>query len=171
MRAIKSTPGKDGQQSRWVVYRYFAGDGTLLYVGVTSQWSVRHRHHRAQASWYAEGVRYELEHYEDRGEAARREAEIINAENPQHNRRRIATAPPYPQADTVLAVNAPGHLMAWLRAQADRRNMSVNAYVVLLLEGLREFYEERASPPLREKRTPQERADPVYALARRKTRS
>jgi predicted GIY-YIG superfamily endonuclease len=149
VRKVKSTPGMQGQQSRWVVYRYFAGDGALLYVGVTSRWTQRDSNHRGSSTWYADVARHELEHYEDRTVAAQREAEVINIENPRHNRRRFKLAPPYPQADTVLAVHAPAELIAWLRSQADRRNMSVNGYVVVLLEGLREFYEERADPAAR----------------------
>lgn len=149
MRAIKSTPGKGGQQSRWVVYRYFAGDGALLYVGVTSGWERRDGQHQGASAWYAHVARFELEHYEDRTVAARREAEIINSENPRHNRRRFKLAPPYPQAEQRLEIYTPAELIAWLRSQADRRNMSLNGYVVVLLEGLREFYEERTDPAAR----------------------
>jgi predicted GIY-YIG superfamily endonuclease len=146
MRAIKSTPGKGGQQSRWVVYRYFAGDGALLYVGVTSRWTQRDGQHQGTSAWYAEVARFELEHYEDRSVAAHREGDIIQTENPRHNRRRFGTTPPYPQTGRVLVIHTSTDLLSWLRAQADRRNMSVNAYTVTLLEGLREFYDERQEP-------------------------
>jgi hypothetical protein len=146
MRASKSTLAKDGQQSRWVVYRYFAGDGTLLYVGATSQWAVRDRRHRVEKPWYKDVARFELEHHDDRMVAAQREADVIQRECPLHNRRSIVVRPPDPPLGSepvrfTIAIHA--STARWLYRSADAQNVPVSTFIGELLDRVCEWSEEQ----------------------------
>lgn len=69
----------------FVLYRMFAADGRLLYVGQSINPGLRFRTHRRKQSWWRDVVTITLTHYEDAEELTRAETEAIRTENPVHN--------------------------------------------------------------------------------------
>lgn len=74
------------------LYRHFAADGTLLYVGISLSWPERTRAHRSDSRWFDQVARLEIEHFPTRDEALAAEREAIQCERPKfnivHNRER-----------------------------------------------------------------------------------
>lgn len=70
---------------RTALYRHFAGDGTLLYVGISLNHFARLAQHRAGSSWYDEISRVEIEWHPDRESALEAEKAAIQTERPVHN--------------------------------------------------------------------------------------
>ena len=66
------------------LYRFFAADNSLLYVGITHRLDKRFKEHRLEKPWEAI-ARIELEHYETREEASSAEQRAIASENPEWN--------------------------------------------------------------------------------------
>lgn len=70
---------------RTVLYRLYAADGTLLYVGVTGNLLKRFREHRYKKSWWPQVTGMRLAYYDSRAEAEEAEDAAIRSENPVHN--------------------------------------------------------------------------------------
>lgn len=68
------------------VYQYFAADGTLLYIGMTVDFTQRDEQHRYRAPWYPQAARHELEALPTRESARTRETVLIRERYPVHNR-------------------------------------------------------------------------------------
>ncbi len=81
------------------LYRLFGADGTLLYTGVSDDWTRRLRQHWQTKQWAVEILRVTLEIYPDRVAVLAAERKAIKAEKPQfniqHNHRH---SPPVPEA-------------------------------------------------------------------------
>ena len=73
------------------LYRLFGADGTLLYTGVSDDWTRRLRQHWLGKHWSAEILGVALETYPDRLAVLAAERKAIRAESPlyniQHNHR------------------------------------------------------------------------------------
>lgn len=69
------------------VYRYYADDGQLLYVGCTIEPKARHAAHRRSSSWYGDAVRYRQTVFPSRAYALEVEKLAIQTERPVHNKR------------------------------------------------------------------------------------
>ncbi|MGI8875230.1 MAG: GIY-YIG nuclease family protein [Egibacteraceae bacterium] len=68
------------------VYRAYATDGCLLYVGVASDVLARlGEHGRGRSLWASIAVRVTWDEYVNRGEAEEAEARLIRDLNPQYN--------------------------------------------------------------------------------------
>lgn len=67
-----------------VVYRFFAVDGDLLYVGSTGRWPGRMGEHQSQRPWWGEVATVTLEHYASLDEARTAEARAIERERPAY---------------------------------------------------------------------------------------
>ena len=67
------------------LYRFFAADDTLLYVGITSSPPQRFKAHKREKEWWSDIARIELEHLESRKALERAEREAIEREKPKHN--------------------------------------------------------------------------------------
>lgn len=71
------------------LYRYFAEDQTLLYVGISKSAWDRHRQHQQNAEWYDQQVTMTRVPYPTRKDALDAEKEAIKSEKPlfniQHN--------------------------------------------------------------------------------------
>jgi hypothetical protein len=79
--------------SRTTLYRLYAQDDVLLYVGITKHWSIR--------SWWAQVVKVEVEQFPTWSEALAAERQVIAAERPRHNRSKGQNpAPPPPPIQT-----------------------------------------------------------------------
>lgn len=67
------------------LYRLYAKDGKLLYVGITHDIIVRFGQHAARKPWWPEVARKTMVWYGSRAAAFRAEAEAIRTEKPVHN--------------------------------------------------------------------------------------
>jgi predicted GIY-YIG superfamily endonuclease len=73
------------RERRWhTIYKCFAADGTLLYVGISANRLARCSQHRKR-QWWRKVARIDLEHVKGRAAAEARETEIIQTQNPKHN--------------------------------------------------------------------------------------
>lgn len=69
------------------VYRHFDADGSLLYIGVSSDPHSRHMGHLSRGSeWATQVATIKVEWHEDRAAALLAESDAIAAERPKHNR-------------------------------------------------------------------------------------
>jgi predicted GIY-YIG superfamily endonuclease len=72
-------------EERAAVYRFFAADDTLLYVGVTQRFGTRWSNHAKQKPWWPQVARQTVAWYDTRTEALSVETEAIKTEEPVHN--------------------------------------------------------------------------------------
>lgn len=72
-------------EERAAVYRFFAADDTLLYVGVTQRFGTRWSNHARQKPWWSQVARQAVVWYDTRAEALAVETEAIKTEGPVHN--------------------------------------------------------------------------------------
>lgn len=79
---------------RTALYRLFAADDTLLYVGVSSHIEARWKKHAALKWWWPEVARKTVEWLESRDAAEAAELEAIRTERPVHNVARSPWASP-----------------------------------------------------------------------------
>lgn len=91
------------------LYRLFGPDGTLLYTGVSDDWTRRLRQHWQTKQWAPEILGVTLETYSDRVAVLAAERKAIRAENPlyniqhnHHSRLREGPARSLTAADMVL---------------------------------------------------------------------
>jgi len=75
------------------LYRHFAADGTLLYVGVSLSCVCRLIQHRKTSGWYGDIANITVEKFRTRGEAIEAERLAIRRDQPQHNKIRHAIKP------------------------------------------------------------------------------
>ena len=79
------------------LYRHFAADGTLLYVGISLSWPARTKAHAHNSRWFERVARVEIEHFATREAALIAEREAIKREKPRfnivHNREAKEAAP------------------------------------------------------------------------------
>jgi predicted RNA-binding Zn-ribbon protein involved in translation (DUF1610 family) len=68
-----------------VLYRAFASDGALLYIGATVAPSPRLSQHGYNTAWWSEVATVTLEHFAERAEAFAAERAAIEAEQPRYN--------------------------------------------------------------------------------------
>lgn len=69
------------------VYRQYAADGRLLYVGATAYPESREKQHALTTAWYHEIARVELTEYPDGPSGYTAEKEAIRSESPKYNRK------------------------------------------------------------------------------------
>lgn len=67
------------------LYRFYAEDGTLLYVGITSRGPERWRDHEEFRTWWSRVASSRVEHFPDRPAAATAELDAIRTEQPVYN--------------------------------------------------------------------------------------
>lgn len=72
---------------RHCVYRMYAADGQLLYVGVSSDILERMRSHNRLTRWWDDTARISVKIYPTREAALAAEVQAIHDELPLHNRR------------------------------------------------------------------------------------
>jgi predicted GIY-YIG superfamily endonuclease len=81
-----STREVRGVSTGLVLYRMFAADGRLLYVGQTSNPPARiGAHKRSRRSWWREVETIKLTHFDDRDKLLAAEVEAIETEHPLCN--------------------------------------------------------------------------------------
>lgn len=67
------------------LYRHYAADGTLLYVGISLSWPARTRAHSHYSLWFAQVSRVEIERFQSREAALDAERDAIRSESPKFN--------------------------------------------------------------------------------------
>jgi predicted GIY-YIG superfamily endonuclease len=67
------------------LYRFFAADGSLLYVGITCDVGGRWKQHSKDKPWWTEVVGCTLEHFDDRVSVLAAEQAAIQTERPRYN--------------------------------------------------------------------------------------
>ncbi len=67
------------------LYRFFAEDGALLYVGITADLPARFGRHRDGKPWWSTVANITVEHFEDRRSVLAAEKAAIEAERPLYN--------------------------------------------------------------------------------------
>jgi hypothetical protein len=71
--------------NRTALYRLYAADGTLLYIGVTGKLSVRFYSHSREKRWWPQVAGMRLAWYANKAEAEEAERAAIFSEDPVHN--------------------------------------------------------------------------------------
>jgi hypothetical protein len=69
-----------------VLYRFYAKDGALLYVGITNSITTRFKGHAATQPWWPEVADCRVAFYPDWPALARAEHDAIRYERPRYNR-------------------------------------------------------------------------------------
>lgn len=67
------------------LYRHFASDGTLLYIGISKREPARRAQHRATSRWFPQVHRTEVEQHPTRTAALQAELDAIRTERPRFN--------------------------------------------------------------------------------------
>lgn len=67
------------------LYRFYNGNGALLYIGIALQPFARMGQHRREKSWWGEVATVTIEHYVSRPKAMAAERAAIKAEKPRYN--------------------------------------------------------------------------------------
>lgn len=75
------------------VYRLYARDGRLLYVGMTNNPDVRFAYHALTRRWWQDIEEKVIEWHPDRATARQHEAAAIKGEAPVHNAMHVAAGP------------------------------------------------------------------------------
>lgn len=70
---------------RTALYRLYAADGTLLYIGISYDPDKRFEQHAKQKDWWPLVARRVVQWFDDRPTAAAAEAEAIRSEDPERN--------------------------------------------------------------------------------------
>jgi hypothetical protein len=90
--------------STTTLYRMFAADGRLLYVGISSRAALRWQQHRHERPWWSEVATVTVEHFASRAEALGAELTAIREERPAHNLAGASAVPgTLPRRDRELA--------------------------------------------------------------------
>lgn len=87
----KALPGLGAYGRTWL-YRLYAPDGSLLYIGVTGRLSERFNAHSRSKPWWPEVAEVGLEWLPKMHLALDAERVAIKAEDPRYNRRSVARA-------------------------------------------------------------------------------
>jgi predicted GIY-YIG superfamily endonuclease len=91
---------------RTAVYRMYASDGSLLYIGISNNFGRRWLQHEGTKPWWPEMQRQTVDWFPTRAEASREEEAAIAAERPKYNIAHALKDPPAeawdPDEDEVL---------------------------------------------------------------------
>lgn len=73
-------------ETRYVVYRLWAADDSLLYIGSTGNWPLRMTQHQRHQPWWGQITRTALDYFPTREAAYAAERIAIQLEHPRHNK-------------------------------------------------------------------------------------
>lgn len=123
---------------RTALYRFFAVDDVLLYVGVTSSLGTRWSSHATSKPWWPEVHHQTVEWFDTRDAALAAEKAAIKAESPRYNERhapRQASSPSAQRPHTqIRPFRVPDALWAAYGHLAERQDTTRTA---LLLDHMR----------------------------------
>lgn len=78
-------PKRTETARKYALYRHYAEDGTLLYVGMSLSVVSRLIQHKYGSPWYTQVVRIEIEWFTTKRKVMAAEKRAIRKENPVHN--------------------------------------------------------------------------------------
>ena len=78
-------PAEFGDETPTALYRFYAADGALLYIGITDTLKRRVTEHSLDKKWWPEVARKTVEWHPGREDAAVAELAAIKSEKPKHN--------------------------------------------------------------------------------------
>ena len=113
------------------VYRLYAADGSLLYVGISNQPEIRWQQHALEKRWWPEVAAKDTFWYDDRDTAAAEEMRAIVSEDPRHNKRGPR------RAFHALTLRLTGAERELLRREAFERDIPMSE---IINEALDEFF-------------------------------
>lgn len=87
-----------GDEVPTALYRFYAKDGRLLYVGITDSVKVRFKQHAAEKSWWGDVARKTVAWFQTRDAALAAESAAIRNERPIHNIQGAGHAPSSPSS-------------------------------------------------------------------------
>lgn len=73
------------QQNRTGLYRAYAADGTLLYIGISWVPDARAEQHKSSSEWHSRMAKYTVDWFESRMDAVAAEAAAVRVEKPLYN--------------------------------------------------------------------------------------
>lgn len=114
------------------LYRHFAEDGTLLYVGVSTRAGRRQYTHLQGSAWADRIARIELENFDTLELATRAERQAIAKENPLYNKRHKSGR--FDGNLTMVSVRLAEGLLVELDRVAFENKLNRTGAVTLLLE-------------------------------------
>jgi predicted GIY-YIG superfamily endonuclease len=82
---MRSQAGMSTPTSVFTLYRFYATDDTLLYVGLTTNPGQRFKKHRGEKPWWPEIARIEMEYHPTLAALQAAEREAITTEKPRYN--------------------------------------------------------------------------------------
>lgn len=117
------------EDERTALYRFYDGDGALLYVGITYDLDQRWASHRNSSPWWERAVSNSVEWYDNRRAALDAELEAIRTERPLHN----LAGSPWAPGPRALQANekTQGQLRANLTEHCQRTRYTGEAVVVV----------------------------------------
>ena len=86
---MTGSPGVDQDRPR-TLYRLYAGDGALLYIGISHRPGGRMSDHESGSAWWADVRSVTFETFPCLSTARKAERQAVRAENPLHNACRFA---------------------------------------------------------------------------------
>lgn len=78
-------PSTSQSSNTFVLYRFYAADDSLLYVGLTRNPGRRIDKHAGEKSWWSDVARIEIAHFDSLPELREAERMAIQSEKPRHN--------------------------------------------------------------------------------------
>ena len=122
-----------GAEAPTTLYRCFAKDGSLLYVGITGNITARMKAHAKRAAWWRRCCRRTVTLYATRAAAEDAEDAAILTEHPLHNRiGRVPVPAAAPRLRLTAAERQRQH--EEVDAIAERARTAVNSWFPALLE-------------------------------------
>lgn len=122
-----------------ILYRHYDQDGTLLYVGITSNVKRRMEGHRRSATWIERIDHIETEVFPTRRDALAAERQAINSEGPLFNKkigRRLGIGSPSADAEQsrVITFSVTRPQQEFLVAGMRRYGIGLSEYVRRILD-------------------------------------
>lgn len=105
------------------LYRHFANNGALLYVGISLSWPARTKAHAQKSNWFEQVAKVEIEQFSSREAALEAEREAIKRERPKFNivHNRQAQVSPPQREFKKKAVELTAESMRFMGARERRR--------------------------------------------------
>ena len=114
-------PRRTETAKKYALYRHYAEDGTLLYVGMSLSVVSRLIQHKYGSPWYTQVVRIEIEWFTTKRKVMAAEKRAIRKENPVHNIRDKYGARKYSTGEELRTVQADGRSAAGDSGRTIRR--------------------------------------------------
>jgi hypothetical protein len=131
----EAAPTEPAEGLAYSLYRHFAADGTLLYVGISVCPISRTYLHRGNSLWFAEVATITIERFASRAEAMEAERQALNRENPKYNIRRASLGrQPFEKSPAKMVFYLPDDLDDQLRDLASDCGQSLSMLVTRLLQ-------------------------------------